>query len=76
MENQLQAEIEAYNAAMDSKGGHIMLQRFVGKADVDDTSDSDSDKKKRHKPDGSGHLYSTNEQSPSVCTTIWRDGLL
>jgi len=28
---------------MDSKGGHVMLQRFVGKADVDDTSDSDSE---------------------------------
>ena len=52
MFDQLQAEIEAYNAAMGSKGGHAILQRFEGKIEWDETSDSDdqgSPKKKRAK---------------------------
>ena len=52
MFDQLQAEIEAYNAAMGSKGGHVVLQRFEGKVESDETADSDdqgSPKKKRAK---------------------------
>ena len=37
----LQAEIETYNAAMGSKGGCVILQRFEGKVELDEASDSD-----------------------------------
>ena len=37
----LQAEIETYNAAMGSKGGCVILQRFEGKVELDEALDSD-----------------------------------
>ena len=37
----LQAETEPYNAAMGSKGGRVILQRFEGKVKLDEASDSD-----------------------------------
>ena len=68
MFDQLQAEIDAYNAAMGSKGGNVILQRFVGTVDVDHTSDSDSEecpKKKR--------LKSNEREVPmvvAICTPL------
>ena len=52
MLDRLQAEIKTYNAAMGSKGGRVILQRFEGKVKLDEASDSDdqgSPKKKRAK---------------------------
>ena len=74
MFNHLQTEIEAYNAAMGSIGGHAILQRFKGKAqqsDSEDASDSDSNqespKRKRRK------LKQTERETPmvvAVCTPL------
>lgn len=50
--DRLQAEIDAYNAAMGSAGGRVILQRFEGKGELDEASDSDdqgSPKTKRAK---------------------------
>ena len=70
---------------MGSKGGCVILQRFEGKVELDEASDSDHQgSPKKHVKHSeieipmvvAIYMYTTSEPDTPVHTTIWRNGIL